>query len=69
MHVVKKTLLPQRIPSLPLFVLTSIIDNMIDHTLELNQWNHVNALDVKEIMHQTRLHMIKFDKLGGLKQN
>jgi hypothetical protein len=42
---------------------------MIYHILELDQWDHADALDVKEIMHQTRLHVIKFDRPGGLKQN
>jgi hypothetical protein len=37
--------------------------------LELDQWNHLNVLDVGKIMHQTWLDMIKFDRLGGLKQN
>jgi hypothetical protein len=35
----------------------------------LDQWNHVDVLDAKEIMDRIRLHMIKFNKLGGLKQN
>jgi hypothetical protein len=38
----------------------------------LDQWNHLDVLDVEEVMHQTWLDMIKFDKHGveaKLKEN
>jgi hypothetical protein len=67
--MVKKTLLRKKEPSLPWLVLTSFVGIGIDHILELDQWNHVNALDVEEIMHQTKLHVIKLDKFGDFQQN
>jgi hypothetical protein len=48
---------------------TSLVDIGTDRMLELDQWNHANALDAEEIMHQTRLHVIKFKILGAFKQN
>ncbi len=59
----------QRIPSLPWLVFTSFIDIGVDHIFELDQWNHADALDAEEIMHHIKLHMIKFNKTKGLKQN
>jgi hypothetical protein len=35
----------------------------------MDQWNHLDVLDVEGVMHQTWLDMIKFDKHGELKQN
>jgi len=49
-------------------VFTSLEDIKKDDILELDQWNHLDVLDAG-VMHQTWLDMIKFDKLGGLKQN
>jgi hypothetical protein len=46
-----------------------LIDIGTDHILKLDQWNHADVLNVKKIMHQTRLYVIKFDKPGRLKQN
>ncbi len=59
----------QRVPSFPWLVLTSLVDIETDDILKLDQWNHANALDVKEIMHQSRLHVSKFDEPRGLKKN
>jgi len=39
-HIVKKTMLCQRVPSLPWLVFTSIVNIGIDHIFELDQWNH-----------------------------
>jgi hypothetical protein len=50
-HRIKKTLLRQKVSSLPWFVLTFLVNIETNHTLELDQWNHVDALDVKEFMH------------------
>jgi hypothetical protein len=68
-HIIKKIMLRQKVSSFPWFILTFLVNIKTDHILELNQWNHVHALDVEEIMHQIKLHVIKFDRLGGLKQN
>jgi hypothetical protein len=68
-HIVNKTLLCQIIPHLLGHVFTSLVDIEKDDILELDQWNHLNVLDVERIMHQTWLDMIKFDKHGELKQN
>jgi hypothetical protein len=65
----QKNSFASRVPSLPWLVFTSLIDIGINNILELDQSNHVNALDVEEIMHQTRFHVIKFDRIGRLKQN
>jgi len=46
-HIIKRNILCQRIPSLPWLVLTSLVDIEIDHILELDQWNHADALDAK----------------------
>jgi hypothetical protein len=59
----KKNLLCQRVPSLCGFILTSLVDIETNDILELDQWNHVDALDVEEIMHQIWLDMIKFNRL------
>jgi hypothetical protein len=50
-------------------VFTSLVDIKKNDILELDQWNHLDVLDVEEVMHQTWLDMIKFDRLGRLKQN
>jgi hypothetical protein len=50
-------------------VFTSFVDIGIDDILELDKWNHVDALDAKEIMHQTWLDVIKFNRPRGFKQN
>ncbi len=68
-HIVKKTLLCQRIPHLLGLVFTSLVDIKKDDILELDRWNHLDVLDAKTVMHQNWLDMIKFDKHGGLKQN
>jgi hypothetical protein len=49
-------------------VFTSLVDIKKDDILELDQWNHLDILDVEKNMHQTWLDMIKFDRHGGLKQ-
>jgi hypothetical protein len=50
-------------------VFTYLVDIKKDDILELDQWNHLNVLDVEEVMHQTWFDMIKFDRPVGLKQN
>lgn len=65
----KKILLCQKILSLSWVVFTSLVDIGTNHILELDQRNHADVLDVEEIMCQIRLHVIKFDRLGGLIQN
>jgi hypothetical protein len=67
-HIVKKILFRQIVPILPWLVLTSFVDIETDDILKLDQWNHVDVLDVKEIMYQTKLHVIKFDRPRGLKK-
>jgi len=68
-HIVKKTLLCQRVPHLLGHVFISLVDIEKDDIFELDQWNHLDALDVEGVMHQTWLDMIKCDRHGGLKQN
>jgi hypothetical protein len=68
-HIVKKFFLLQKVPSLPWLVLTCCLDIETNDILKLNQWNHADAMDVEEIMHQTRLHVIKLDKPRSLKKN
>jgi hypothetical protein len=67
-HIVKNILLCQRVPHLLGLVFTSLVDIKKDDILELDQWNHLDILDVEKSMHQTWLDMIKFDRHGGLKQ-
>jgi hypothetical protein len=67
-HILKKILLCQRVPHLLGLVFTSLVDIKKDDILELDQWNHLDILDVEKNMHQTWLDMIKFDRHGGLKQ-
>jgi hypothetical protein len=57
-HVVKKTLLCQIIPHLLGHVFTSFVDIEKDDILELNQWNHLDVLDVEGVMHQTWLEAL-----------
>jgi hypothetical protein len=68
-HIVKKKFFYQRIPHLLGLIFTSLVDIRNDGILELDQWNHFDVLDVEKVMHQTWLDMIKFDRLGRLKQN
>jgi hypothetical protein len=63
-NIVKIIILYQKLPHLLELVFTSLVDIKKDDILELDQWNHLDILDVQEIMHQTCLDMIMIN-LGG----
>jgi hypothetical protein len=64
-HIVKKTMLHQKVPSLPWLVFTSLVNIGINHILELNQWNHANALMRKKSCTKLSFTWSNSTDLGG----
>jgi hypothetical protein len=60
-HVLKKCLHCQWIPSLARFIFALIVQVKGYHIFELLQRNFANALDFEKIMHKVRLDMIQFN--------
>jgi hypothetical protein len=60
--------LHHKVPHLLGLVFTFLVNIKINDILELDQWNHPDALGMEKVMHHTCFDVIKFDRLGGLKQ-